>query len=84
MTIQRLEVRLDSQHGGRLAAIVAERGRTASEVIRELIDKGYEQMHRARRRKAADRIAGFQVEDVPEPKELSRQLEATHAIPDLY
>lgn len=74
----RLDVRLDDEQRRRLDEIVAERGLGISEVVRGLIDDGYEAVMRERRRKAARRLAELEVEDPPEPAQLSRELEAAH------
>lgn len=36
------------------------------------------------RRRAADELASMEVEGGPDAEELSRQLESTHNLPDLY
>ena len=74
----RLDVRLDDEHRRRLDEIVEERGLAISEVVRGLIDDGYATVMRERRRKAAQRLVELEVEDPPDPAQLSRELEAAH------
>jgi len=46
-----------------------------------MIDQAYEEVTREERLRAAREIAQFEIEDVPEPDELSRQLERTYDSP---
>lgn len=74
----RLDVRLDDERRRRLDEIVTESGLPISEVIRGLIDDAYETVMRERRREAARRLMKLEVEDPPDPAQLSRELEAAH------
>ena len=74
----RLDVRLDSEHRRRLEELAQENGVPISEVVRRLIDGAYEDIVRARRRQAIERLIGLNVEDPPDPDTLSRELEAAH------
>ena len=74
----RLDVRLDSEHRRRLEQLAQERGVAISEVVRGLIDGAYEDVLRARRKQAVERLIGLNVEDSPDPDTLSRELEAAH------
>ena len=74
----RLDVRLDFEHRRRLEELAQENGVPISEVVRRLIDVGYEDVLRARRKQAIERLIGLNVEDPPEPDTLSRELEAAH------
>ena len=74
----RLDVRLDSEHWRRLEELAGESGVPISEVVRRLIDVAYEDIVRARRKQAIERLIGLNVEDPPEPHTLSRELEAAH------
>lgn len=78
MATQRLEVRLDAEHYRRLKQLAAERDEPLSEAVRRLIDEAYAAVDHARRREAALAIGRMEIEDVPDPDELSRQLEAAH------
>ena len=74
----RLDVRLDAEQRRRLDELAAERGAPISEVVRRLIDDAYEDVMRKRRLEAVERMANLNVEDVPDPAELSRELEKAH------
>ena len=74
----RLDVRLDDEQRRRLDEIVEEQGVPISEVVRGLIDNAYEDVMRERRREAARRLVELEVEDPPDPAQLSRELEAAH------
>ena len=74
----RLDVRLDSEHRRRLEELAGESGVPISEVVRRLIDVAYDDIVRARRKQAIERLIGLNVEDPPEPDTLSRELEAAH------
>ena len=80
----RLDVRLDSEHRRRLEILVEEKGEPISEVVRRLIDDAYQEIMLARRLRAVERIAGLEVEDVPDPEQLSRELEAKYEPGGLY
>lgn len=84
MLAERLEVRLDPEHRRRLLEIAQCEGRPVSETVRRLIDEAYKEVDRERRMKAALAIGEMQIEDVPDPDELSRQLEETYDLGDLY
>ena len=75
----RLDVRLDSEQRRRLEELAQENGVPISEVVRRLIDDAYEDVVRARRKQAIERLIGWlNVEDPPDPANLSRELEAAH------
>jgi hypothetical protein len=84
MVADRLEVRLDPERRRKLARIAAARGAPISAVVRELIDQAYQAVDRAERLHAARELAQFEIEDVPDPETLNRQLDSTHASPDLH
>lgn len=84
MISERLDVRLDTEHRRRLDAIAAEQGVSVSEAVRNMIDRAYEQSRQAERLRVVQEMARLEVDDVPEPAELNRILDDTHAIPDLY
>lgn len=83
MASPRLDVRLDREHRHTLDEIAASPRMPVSAVIRARIDETYEAVHRADRLRAVRELAELHVEDVPDPETLSRQLESTHAIPEL-
>ena len=74
----RLDVRLADEQRRRLDEIVEERGLPISEVVRGLIDDAYEGVMRERRRAAARRLVALEVEEPPDPAQLSRELEGAH------
>ena len=74
----RLGVRLDDEQRRRLEKIVGERGESISEEVRGLIDDAYEEVMLERRRAALKRMVALEIEDVPDPETLSRELEAAH------
>lgn len=80
----RLDVRLDSEHRRRLEILVEEKGEPISDVVRRLIDDAYQEIMLARRIRAVERIASLEVEDVPDPEQLSRELEAKYEPGGLY
>jgi hypothetical protein len=84
MSYERLEVRLDGEHRRKLAEVAATYRTALSETVRTMIDEAYEAVLRERRREAVRRLAAMEVEDVPDPEELSRQLTTAHELPDLY
>ncbi len=78
MTTDRLDVRLDQERRRKLRELAAEQGAPISETVRRLIDRAYEETLLARRRRAALELAGLEIEDVPDPATLNRQLESTY------
>ena len=77
MTV-RLEVRLDETRRAQLEEIAGNRGASVSDVVRSLIDEAYEEISRERRRRAGERLINLRGEVMPDPEELSRQLESAH------
>lgn len=73
MTV-RLEVRLDEKRRAQLEEIAGNRGASVSDVVRSLIDEAYEEISRERRRRAVERLINLNVEQMPDPEELARQL----------
>ena len=74
----RLEVRLDDERKQRLEQLGEAEGVPISEVVRRLIDDAWEEVMRARRIAAVERMAQLEVEDPPDPETLSRELEETY------
>ena len=80
----RLEVRLDPEHRSRLEEIAREKGAPISEVVRGLIDDAYEEIDRARRRRAVEKMKSMEL-DVPEdPQEIFRIIREARKIGPLY
>lgn len=79
MRTERVEVRLDPETRGKLEEVAAARGSSVSELVRSLIERSHEEeVVGAARLAAAERIGGMEVEDVPSPAELKRQLSEAH------
>ena len=76
----RFEIWLDKDYRERLDELAASKGVTATEIVRDLIDKAYEEVLQERRLQAAEDLIAFNVEVPPDPAELSRLLETTHDI----
>ena len=74
MTTERLEVRLDSDLKKKLDQIAEIREETVSDVVRQLIASAYEDAMLERRLLAVQRIAEANVEEMPDPEELARQM----------
>jgi Arc/MetJ-type ribon-helix-helix transcriptional regulator len=75
MRTERVEVRLDPETRGKLEEMAAARGSSMSELVRDLIQRSHEEeVAGAARLAAAERIGQMEVQDVPEPAELKRQL----------
>ena len=83
MTAERLEVRLDVGRRRKLAHLATATGLSASDLVRQMIDAFYEEAQRGERRRAAATIGQLEVEEVPNPETLSRQLDTVHDLPDL-
>ena len=84
MVTQRYEMRLDEERRRKLDYLADKRGSAASDTMRHLIDQAYEDEMREYRLALVRHIAEANIEDVPDPEELSRQLDATYDIPDPY
>lgn len=81
---ERLEVRLGEERRRKLEQIAASRGLAVSAVVRQLIDQAYEDIGRAERLRLVRELAALEIEDVPDPETLNRQLDSAYDIPDLY
>lgn len=78
MVTDRLEVRLDPDHRRKLSELAAARRAPVSELVREMIDRAYEADLRERRLRAVRELAAMEIEDVPDPETLKRQLDSAH------
>ena len=78
---ERIELRLDRRRRDKLAAVAAKRGQSVSEVVRALIDEAIEQDEVEYRLELVRRMASARVEPMPDPEELSRQLNMMY-VPD--
>jgi Arc/MetJ-type ribon-helix-helix transcriptional regulator len=79
MVSKRIEFRLDEETAEALSDLVADRHTTASMVIREAVRRLHEDYRRERRRLAVERIAAMEIEDMPDPEELARQMNSRYA-----
>lgn len=84
MTTERLDVRLDSERRRKLRQLAEEQGAAVSDTIRRLIDRAYEDTLEARRRRAALELGRLEIENVPDPAIVNRQLEAAHGSGGLH
>lgn len=85
MVAERLEIRLDAEHRRKLDEIARRRGTPLPMLLRQMIDRLYDEVQReepfdserlrAERRAAVQRMAAAEIEDVPDPEELCRQLD---------
>jgi alanyl-tRNA synthetase len=73
-------VEADEERLLRLERIAAEEGKTISEVVRHLLDIGYEDWIKERRHRAVEELCAMEIEEMPEPEELSRQLASTYDV----
>ncbi len=80
----RLEVRLDPERRSRLEELAREKGAPISEVVRQLIDDAYEEIDRARRRRAVEIMKSMSLPVPESPEELSRILNEAHNPGPLY
>jgi hypothetical protein len=80
----RLDVRLDASHRQKLEAIAAVHGQPLSAAVRDLIDRAYQEVRRGQKLQAVRQIAEANIEAVPRPDVLAKELDDTYTLPDLY
>jgi Arc/MetJ-type ribon-helix-helix transcriptional regulator len=78
---KRLEVRLEDDLHNDLIELASERRISISEAIREAIRLLREERDREERRKAVDEIAAMEIEEMPDPEELKRELDSMYDRP---
>ena len=78
MASERYEIRLDAKHKARLGELAATYGVPGSQLLREMIDRLYEEKDREERLAAARRIGAMDFWDVPDMKTLKRLIEGAH------
>lgn len=83
MVLERLDVRLETEHRRKLAELAEREKASISEVVRRMIDRAYEAEMRERRLAAAERLVAMDLGGVPEPDELSTLLDEAHGAGDL-
>lgn len=74
MASERYEIRLDKEHRARLGELAATYGVPGSALVRDMIDRLYEDEQRKRRVEAVKRLSQLDAEDVPDMATLRRQL----------
>jgi len=84
MTTERIDIRLDPERRRKLDDLTRLRGESISVVMRKALDHFYDDALRERRLEAVRRLSEMNIEDVPDPEELSRQLNSTYDIGPLY
>jgi len=74
MVTERLEIRLDPTFRRWMTEMADERGDTLSNVVRDLLERGREEVMREIRHRAIEELCAMEIEDMPDPEELNRQL----------
>ena len=78
--VSRFEVRLDKECRDKLDELAESKGKTAAEIVRQLIDEAFQEVLRERRIQAAEDLISMNTEIPPDPDELTRQLGTTHDV----
>jgi predicted transcriptional regulator len=78
---KRVEMRLDDETYDDLAELAAERQISLSAVMREAIRLLREAHDHEERKKAVDELAAMEIEEMPDPEELKRQLDSMYDPP---
>lgn len=84
MNTERLEARIDRERRHKLAALTENEHRSVSDIIRKIIDQEYDLRMIEVRMRILREMAVLNLEDVPEPDELSNQLNGVYDLDDLY
>jgi hypothetical protein len=74
MKYERLEVRLDQEHARKVAELREAYGTSTSEAVRRAIDEAHQKATLAKRLEIVRRMAEANIEEMPDPEELRRQL----------
>jgi hypothetical protein len=74
MASERYEIRLDSEHKKRLRELSAAYGVPGSTLLKDMIDRLYQERDRKERLAAVKRLSQLNAEDVPDMATLRRQL----------
>ncbi len=83
MKYERIELRVDEEHKRKIAELRERYGTTASDALRRAIDEAHEKMMIQKRLDIVKRMSEANIEDVPDPDELKRQILAGHDKSDL-
>jgi hypothetical protein len=78
MVTRRFEIRLDPEREEHVEYVAGEEGVSMTDAFRRLLDRGWDDWMRERRRLAVERIAAMEIEEMPEPEELARQMDAMY------
>ena len=78
MVTKRVEVRLDAETAEVLTNLAHERRSTISEVLRVAVRRMDDEAQRERRRRIVDEIAAMEIEEMPDPDELARQMDSMY------
>jgi hypothetical protein len=73
-----LEIRLDTERREHVDFVAEEEGVSTTDAIRRLLDRGFEDWMKERRRLAVDRIAAMEIEERPHPEALARQMDSMY------
>jgi hypothetical protein len=80
MVTRRFEIRLDPQREEHVEHVAEEEGLSMTDAFRRLLDRGWDDWLKERRRLAVERIAAMEIEEMPDPEELNRQLDSTYDV----
>ena len=78
---KRVEMRLDDETYDDLAELAAERQISLTATIREAIKLLRDERDYRERKRAVDEIAAMEIEELPDPEELKRQLDSMYDHP---
>ena len=78
---KRVEMRLDDETYEDLAELAAERQTSMTATVREAIRLLREERDREERKRAVDELAAMEIEEMPDPEELARQMDAMYDRP---
>ena len=78
---KRVEMRLDDETYEDLAELAAERQTSVSATVREAIRLLREERDREERKRAVDELAEMEIEEMPDPEELARQMDSMYDRP---
>ncbi len=78
---KRVEMRLDDETYDDLAELAAERQISLTATIREAIKLLRDERDYRERKRAVDEIAAMEIEEMPDPEELKRQLDSMYDHP---
>lgn len=80
MVTRRFEIRLDPEREEHVERVAEDEGVSMTDAFRRLLDRGWEDWMKDRRRLAVERISAMEIEEMPDPEELNRQLDSTYDV----